>query len=72
MLINLYKLWFKLTHSFKKWHHLDYLPEIELISKSNQIDKIIYKKKVEIIPNKLGNLFPFFHRFIHRRLSCFN
>ena len=62
MLINLYKLWFKLTHSFKKWHHLDYLPEIELISKSNQIDKIIYKKKVEIIPNKLGNLFPFFHR----------
>jgi Kdo-III transferase WaaZ len=54
--MNLYKLWFKLTHSYKKWHHLDYLPEIRLITNANTIDKIIFKEKFEILPNKLENL----------------
>ena len=59
--MNLYKLWFKITHSYKKWHHLDYLPEIKLVANNKQIEKIVFKNKVEVIPNKLEGL-----------LSCFN
>lgn len=59
--MNLYKLWFKITHSYKKWHHLDYLPEIKLVANNKQIEKIVFKNKVEVIPNKLESLLSYFN-----------
>ncbi|WP_020395791.1 6-hydroxymethylpterin diphosphokinase MptE-like protein [Thiolinea disciformis] len=53
--MSIKKLWFKLTHSPKKWHYLEYWPELRL-ERQQQSETLIFQNNLKISSRNVDEL----------------